>query len=180
MRVFWQLLLPFSSGESEFCIVRRNAMKLRNARSSNAQFLGPRDFKAGYRTNISPQARGLILTLKTVKREEPIIRNRFTDCPECKTRNFKVKKAVEVGRCRSCHESYKIITVYAKTSPKTSPKTKQPAQPRTTSDSSLPSWQLPSDTSLFGATGNAASTFSSQNFAWGKDRKDESETTSGQ
>src|SRR5207245_1806984 len=47
--------------------------------------------------------------MKTIKQEEPIIRNRFVECPNCKTRNMKIKKIVHVGRCRKCHDSYKVV-----------------------------------------------------------------------
>ena len=121
--------------------------------------------------------------MKIIKREEPIIRNRFSDCPDCKTRNFKVKKTIEVGRCRNCRESYKVITVYAKTGVRTKTISTKPAaeigQP--TQEPSLPSWQLPSDTSLFETTEQGQSTFSNPSFAWDtQEKKDESGTTSGQ
>ena len=44
---------------------------------------------------------------------------------------------------------------------------------------SLPSWQVPSDSALFGSNAERHSTFSNPNFAWSsEERRDESETTS--
>ncbi len=81
-----------------------------------------------------------------------------------------------MGRCRRCHESYKIVFVFVKTG--TKPKTHM--EPRT--ETSLPSWQTPSDTSIFGgAVENAESTFSNVSFSWDSEsREKESGTGSEQ
>ena len=55
-----------------------------------------------------------MMALKTLKRDEPISRSRFADCPVCKNHTLKVKKTVQVGRCKSCNETYKVIVVYVK------------------------------------------------------------------
>jgi ribosomal protein S27E len=97
--------------------------------------------------------------LKTVKQEEPISRSRFVDCPVCKNHTLKVKRTVQVGRCKSCSETYKIIVVFVKTSRKTralslSPEPRSEKKPETKPESAsetlLPSLQTPSDTSMFG------------------------------
>gem|GEM_PF-2488638 len=99
--------------------------------------------------------------LKTVKQDEPISRSRFVDCPVCKNHTLKVKRTVQVGRCKSCSETYKVIVVYVKTGRRTKPsdlttevrpESKQETKPEIAPDSSLPSWQLPSDNSLFGSS----------------------------
>ena len=91
--------------------------------------------------------------MKTVNQEEPVARSRFIDCPNCKTRTLKLKRVVQAGRCKSCHESYKIAIVYVKEGKKT----RAPAKPLTANtavspDATLPSWQVPSDSSLFGSS----------------------------
>jgi ribosomal protein S27E len=98
--------------------------------------------------------------LKTVKQEEPIARSRFVDCPICKNHTLKLKRTVQVGRCKSCGETYKIIVIFVKTGRK--PKSNAPSIPDSTSkqenkpeavaEPSLPSWQQSSDSSLFGST----------------------------
>jgi hypothetical protein len=116
--------------------------------------------------------------LKTVRRDESIIRNRFTECPHCKTRNFKIKKTIDVGRCRKCRDSYKIITIYLKVGGTAKSIAKNELSSHETS---LPSWQSPSDSALFASAGQDRSTFSNSNFAWGtEERRDESETTTSQ
>ncbi len=113
--------------------------------------------------------------MKTVRRDEPIIRNRFVECPHCKTRNFRVKKTIEVGRCRKCRDSYKIITIFLKVGADKGAKEKDPSLLQ---NPSLPSWQVPSDSALFGSNAEHHSTFSNPNFAWSNDeRPDESETS---
>src|SRR5438128_12278030 len=92
--------------------------------------------------------------MKTIKQDESISRSRFVDCPVCKNHTMKLKRTVQVGRCKTCSESYKIIVVYVKTGSK---RTKHPiatgseneSNPQPTPESSLSSCQLPSDTSLF-------------------------------
>jgi len=111
--------------------------------------------------------------LKTVRREEPIIRNRFVECPHCKTRNFRIKKTIDVGRCRKCRDSYKIITLFLKIGGNKGPANKELDSPQ------VSSWQPSSDSAPFGTTVEHHSTFSNPNFAWNTDeRGDESETTS--
>ncbi len=97
--------------------------------------------------------------MKTVKQEEPVARSRFADCPVCKNHTLKVKRTVQVGRCKSCNETYKIIVVYVKagrkstpanSSPETHPDNKQETKPEAAETS--PPWQLPSDAGLVGTT----------------------------
>ncbi len=91
--------------------------------------------------------------MKTVNQEEPVARSRFIDCPECKTRTLKLKRIVQAGRCKSCHESYKIVVVYVKEGKKPKPATKtESANTVVSPDATLPSWQVPSDSSLFGSS----------------------------
>jgi ribosomal protein S27E len=128
--------------------------------------------------------------LKTVKQDEPIARSRFVDCPVCKNHTLKLKRTVQVGRCKSCSETYKIVVVYVKTgrnakpsslTPEARPETKAESRPETLPETSLPSWQLPSDSSLFGSSSDSYSGLSEAVF--GKKPSDESgETgsTSGQ
>ena len=94
--------------------------------------------------------------MKTVKREEPIARSRFVDCPVCNNHTLKLKRVVQVGRCKSCSETYKIIVVYVKSGRRTKlpvpSSVSQPEKSDTVPDLALPSWQLPSDSSLFGTS----------------------------
>jgi ribosomal protein S27E len=122
--------------------------------------------------------------MKTIKRDEPISRSRFVDCPVCKNHTLKLKRTVQVGRCKSCSESYKIIVVYVKTGRKTKPpadtKTESETKPQPVPET-LPSWQLPSDTSLFSATVEDSSVLSDIGFEYsGSEKTGESESTSGQ
>ena len=91
--------------------------------------------------------------MKTIKQDESISRSRFVDCPVCKNHTLKLKRTVQVGRCKNCSESYKIIVLYVKTGRKAKPPTanipQNETKPQPTAEPSLPSWQLPSDTSLF-------------------------------
>ncbi|TMI50783.1 hypothetical protein E6H20_05170 [Candidatus Bathyarchaeota archaeon] len=92
-----------------------------------------------------------VAQMKTINTEETVVRSHFIDCPSCKTHTLKLKRVVQVGRCKSCHESYKIAIVYVKEGKKT----RAPAKPLTANtavspDATLPSWQVPSDSSLFG------------------------------
>src|SRR6266849_5393099 len=91
--------------------------------------------------------------MKTVNQEEPVARSRFIDCPNCKTRSLKLKRVVHIGRCKSCHESYKIVIVYVKEGKKPKSTTKTTTVSIIQSpESTLPSWQVPSDSSLFGSS----------------------------
>jgi hypothetical protein len=88
--------------------------------------------------------------MKTVNKEESVARSHFIDCPACNSRTLKLKRIVQVGRCKSCHESYKIVIVYVKEGKKPKPSAKTPnANTVPIPDSTLPSWQVPSDSSLF-------------------------------
>ncbi len=99
-----------------------------------------------------------VAQMKTINMEEPVVRSHFIDCPSCKTHTLKLKRVVQVGRCKGCHESYKIVIVYVKEGKKPRP----PAETGTTStaaspDATLPSWQVPSDSSLFGSSSTETS-----------------------
>ena len=124
--------------------------------------------------------------MKTIKQDESISRSRFVDCPVCKNHTMKLKRTVQVGRCKTCSESYKIIVVYVKTG---SRRTKPPiatgseneSKPQPTPESTLPSWQLPSDSSLFSAPAGNSSEFSDIGFEYRQpENTGESESTSGQ
>jgi len=109
--------------------------------------------------------------MKTIKQEEPVARSRFIDCPSCKTHTLKLKRVVQVGRCKTCHESYKIVIVYVKEGkkPKSATKT-EPASTVPSADATLPSWQVPSDSSLFGSSSTETdSTFSNTSSIFGQD-----------
>jgi len=91
--------------------------------------------------------------MKTINTEEPVLRSHFIDCPSCKTHSLKLKRVVQVGRCKSCHESYKIVIAYVKEGKKTRAPAKPPTENTAVSpDATLPSWQVPSDSSLFGSS----------------------------
>lgn len=111
----------------------------------------------GYRTTIRYDTCGT-MEMKTVKQDESISRSRFIDCPVCKNHTLKLKRTVQVGRCKSCSETYKIIIVYVKDGKKaktqnvasitTGAEKKTEAAP----ESSLPALQSPSDSALFGSS----------------------------
>src|SRR6266852_2824338 len=93
--------------------------------------------------------------MKTIKQEEPVARSRFIDCPNCKIHTLKLKRVVQVGRCKSCHESYKIVMVYVKEGKKLKPAAiTSTANVSSSPDATLPSWQVHSDSSLFGSSSN--------------------------
>lgn len=121
--------------------------------------------------------------MKTITKEEPVARSRFIDCPTCNTHTLRLKKTIQVGRCKSCHESYKIIILYVKEGkkPKASPKTEKMTNP-IGQESTLPSWQVPSDSSLFGSVpADSASLFSDTSSIFGQDEKgDETPSETGQ
>jgi hypothetical protein len=116
--------------------------------------------------------------MKTVNKEESVTRSHFIDCPNCNTRTLKLKRIVQVGRCKSCHESYKIVIVYVKEGKKPKSSATTPtANTVPIPDSTLPSWQVPSDSSLFGASSTETdSIFSDIGSSLGQD--DESRETS--
>jgi ribosomal protein S27E len=123
--------------------------------------------------------------MKTIKKDESVARSRFVDCPVCKNHTLKLKRTVQLGRCKSCSESYKIIVVYVKTGRKTktldvnSPKNE--TVPQQTVEPTLPSWQLPSDTSLFSSSTDDSLGLSDTTFDYGQsEHSNESDTTSGQ
>ncbi len=123
--------------------------------------------------------------MKTIKQEESVSRSRFVDCTVCKNHTLKLKRVVQVGRCKTCNESYKIVIVYVKTGKKTKPSTaNSPAHTETrqvTIEPTLPSWQMPSDASLFGSPSESSSGFSDTGFNYGKTgQDDESQSSSGQ
>jgi len=122
--------------------------------------------------------------LKTVKQEEPITRSRFIECPQCKARGFKLKRVVQVGRCRNCHESYKIVIVFVKTgtrSKKDTPQTVTVESKETSPESTLPSWEVPPDSSLFGSVSETSPSLGTDVFGWETNTHDERpETSSGQ
>jgi hypothetical protein len=109
--------------------------------------------------------------MKTVNQEEPVARSRFIDCPNCKTHTLKLRRVVHAGRCKSCHESYKIVIVYVKEGKKPKPETKTKSTDIVpSSDSTLPSWQMPSDSSLFGSSSiETDSIFSDTSSIFGQD-----------
>jgi len=118
--------------------------------------------------------------MKTVNQEEPVARSRFIDCPECKTHTLKLKRIIQAGRCKSCHESYKIVVVYVKEGKKPKPATKTESENTVVSpDATLPSWQVPSDSSLFGSPSTETdSIFSDTGSIFGQDDKN-GETSTG-
>ena len=118
--------------------------------------------------------------MKTITNEEPVARSRFIDCPNCKTHTFKLKKIIHVGRCKNCHESYKIIVLYVKKGEKLKA-SKKAAETNSsvTLESTLPTWQIPSDSSLFGLVpSDSATMFSDTSSIFGQDEKSD-ETPSG-
>jgi hypothetical protein len=96
--------------------------------------------------------------MKTINKEEPVARSHFIDCPNCKTHTLKLKRVVQVGRCKSCHESYKIVIAYVKEGKKPKLTAKTPiANTVQIPEATLPSWQVPSDSSLFGTSSSDTS-----------------------
>jgi hypothetical protein len=123
--------------------------------------------------------------MKTIKKDEVISRSRFVDCPVCKNHTLKLKRTVQVGRCKTCSESYKIIIVYVKAGRRAKSSVATDSQKETkpllTPEPSLPSWQLPSDASLFSTSTENSSTFSDIPFEYNSSEQPaESESTSGQ
>src|SRR6267143_2544666 len=113
--------------------------------------------------------------MKTIRQDESISRSRFVDCPVCKNHTMKLKRTVQIGRCKTCSESYKIIVVYVKTgrrskSPKVSIPEKE-AMPQPTAEPTLPSWQLPSDTSLFSTSTESSSELSDIGFEYSESER---------
>ena len=95
--------------------------------------------------------------MKTVKQDESILRSRFADCPVCKNHTLKVKRTVQIGRCKSCNETYKIVVVYVKTGKKirtttAGSETQAEKKVEPLPESGLPAWQIPSDSALFGTS----------------------------
>lgn len=124
--------------------------------------------------------------MKTIKQEETISRSRFIDCPVCKNHTLKLKRVVQVGRCKTCSESYKIIILYVKTPKKERHSTSNvpvhvEAKHESSPETTLPSWQIPSDASLFGSSNDNYSGFSDTDFKFGHSEEGtETEPTSGQ
>jgi ribosomal protein S27E len=95
--------------------------------------------------------------MKTIKQDESIARSRFIDCPVCKNHTLKLKRTVQVGRCKSCSESYKIVIVYVKDGKKAKPQTATPisqteSKPEPAPESALPAWQSPSESATVGSS----------------------------
>ena len=123
--------------------------------------------------------------MKTIKQDESISRSRFVDCPVCKNHTLKLKRTVQVGRCKTCSESYKIIVVYVKTGRRAKPlaatDSQKEGKPQPSSESAVPSWQLPSDASLFGTSAQSTSGFSDIGFEYSQsEHTGDSESTSEQ
>jgi ribosomal protein S27E len=123
--------------------------------------------------------------MKTIKQDESISRSRFVDCPVCKNHTMKLKRTVQVGRCKTCSESYKIIVVYVKTGKRAktlaTADSRKEEKPHPSPEPALPTWQLPSDTSLFGTSTESSAGFSDIGFEYSEsERTGESESTSGQ
>lgn len=123
--------------------------------------------------------------MKTIKQDESISRSRFVDCPVCKNHTLKLKRTVQVGRCKTCSESYKIIVVYVKTGRKTKSLTgaNSPTEtkPQPTTEPTLPSWQPPSDTTLFNTSTENSTGISDIGFEYShSEHSGKSESTSGQ
>jgi len=123
--------------------------------------------------------------MKTIKQDESIQRSRFVDCPVCKNHTLKLKRMVQVGRCKTCSESYKIIVVYVKTGKRAKTLAASDSQkdekPQPSPEPALPTWQLPSDTSLFGTSTESSAGFSDVGFDYSQsDHTGESESTSEQ
>ena len=121
-----------------------------------------------------------VAQMKTINTEETVVRSHFIDCPSCKTHTLKLKRTVQAGRCKSCRESYKIVIVYVKEGKKprlaaTTPTPGTAASP----DATLPSWQVPSDSSLFGSSSTeTGSIFSDLGSSFSQDDH-ERETSTG-
>jgi ribosomal protein S27E len=123
--------------------------------------------------------------MKTIKQDESISRSRFVDCPVCKNHTMKLKRAVQVGRCKTCSESYKIIVVYVKTEKRAktllAADSQKEEKPQSSPEPALPTWQLPSDTSLFGTSAESSAGLSDIGFENSDpDHTGESESTSEQ
>jgi ribosomal protein S27E len=123
--------------------------------------------------------------MKTIKKDEPISRSRFVDCPVCKNHTLKLKRTVQVGRCKNCSESYKIIILFVKTGRKAKPPyvniTQNEAKPQPTAEPSPPSWQLPSDSSLFSTSTENSPGLSDIGFEYShSENTGESESSTGQ
>ena len=116
--------------------------------------------------------------MKTINKEETVTRSHFIECPSCKTHTLKLKRVVQTGRCKSCRESYKIVIVYVKEGKKPRPAAKTPTTSTAASpDATLPSWQVPSDSSLFGSSSTETSSiFSDLGSSFNRD--DEKQETS--
>jgi ribosomal protein S27E len=123
--------------------------------------------------------------MKTIKQDESISRSRFVDCPVCRNHTMKLKRTVQVGRCKTCSESYKIIVVYVKTGKRAkalaAADSQKEEKPQPSPEPALPSWQLPSDASLFGTSAKSSAGFSDIGFEYSEsERTGESESTSEQ
>jgi hypothetical protein len=98
---------------------------------------------------------------------------------------MKLKRTVQVGRCKTCSESYKIIVVYVKTGRKAKApadtNSQRETKPQPAPEPTLPSWQLPSDTSLFSTSTESSSGLSDIGFEYDhSEHTGESDSTTGQ
>lgn len=155
-----------------------------DARPGPQHVLGRRESGSGYRMAIF-RWRERSPTMKTIKQEEPVSRSRFINCPICKNHTMKLKRVTQVGRCKSCNESYKVVIVYVKSGKAgkpltTSVSTKSAAGQQPMPEATLPSWQMPSDVSLFGSPGESYSGFSDSGLNYGKTEGDEKSQSSSE
>src|SRR6266571_3056289 len=110
--------------------------------------------------------------MKTIKQDESISRSRFVDCPVCKNHTMKLKRTVQVGRCK---------TGARRTKSPVATSSQNESKPESTPESTLPSWQLPSDSSLFSTSAGNSSEFSDIGFEYSQpENTGESKPTSGQ
>ncbi len=83
---------------------------------------------------------------------------------------MKLKRIVQVGRCRNCRESYKIIITFVKTGGKRQKEALHThvVEAKETPESSTFSWQVPSDNSVFGSESVTGPSFGEEEFGWKK------------
>lgn len=123
--------------------------------------------------------------MKTIKQDESIARSRFVDCPVCKNHTLKLKRTVQIGRCKSCSESYKVVIVYVKNVKKTKPQAVTPSSQtekklEPAPESALPALQIPSDSALFGSSSEPYAGLSEALFGPKADEKSEAGSGSSQ
>lgn len=100
------------------------------------------------------------------------------------SRGLKLKRIVQVGRCRNCRESFKIIIQFVKTGSKKQQKetshTHTFETKETAPESNPLSWQVPSDNSLFGSTSEASSSLGNESYGWETNTRDDSSKTNSE